>query len=89
MKVDKKRIKSPKNANIKKKGDFMCTSVFLDSGYFGRTLDYEKSFGEVVLFSPGGSFAYGKAKNRYACLGVGVAGDDMPLYFDGINEHGL
>ena len=26
----------------------MCTSVFLKSGFFGRTLDYETSFGEPI-----------------------------------------
>ena len=67
----------------------MCTSVYLDSGYFGRTLDYERSFGEEVLRSPRGSYCFGEARNRYACLGVGVFDGRNPMYFDGINEFGL
>ena len=67
----------------------MCTAVYLNEGYFGRTLDYERSFGEEVLHSPRGSFCYGQAKNRYAALGVGVCDGDCPMYFDGINEFGL
>lgn len=76
--------------NIKRKKEKdMCTSVYLDSGYFGRTLDYERSFGEEVLRSPRGSYCFGEARNRYACLGVGVFDGINPMYFDGINEFGL
>ena len=48
----------------------MCTSVFLKSGFFGRTLDYETSFGEEILFSPRGGFRFGQADNRYSMIGV-------------------
>ena len=67
----------------------MCTSVYLSGGFFGRTLDYESSFGEAVLFSPRGSFVFGEARNRYATLGIGVLCDGYPMYFDGMNEWGL
>jgi choloylglycine hydrolase len=67
----------------------MCTSVFLKSGFFGRTLDYETSFGEEVLFSPRDSFRFGQADNRYSMIGVGVMRGKTPMYFDGMNEFGL
>jgi choloylglycine hydrolase len=67
----------------------MCTSVFLSSGFFGRTLDYEHSFDEEILLSPRTSFRLGEAYNRYAALGIGVMRDNTPLYFDGMNEFGL
>ena len=67
----------------------MCTSVYLDDGFFGRTLDYERGFGEVVITSPRSSFYFGDAGNRYASMGVGVIRDGYPMYFDGMNEWGL
>lgn len=67
----------------------MCTSVFLKSGFFGRTLDYETSFGEEILFSPRGGFRFGQADNRYLMMGVGVMRGKTPMYFDGMNEFSL
>ena len=67
----------------------MCTSVFLKSGFFGRTLDYETSFGEEVLFIPRGGFRFGQADNRYSMIGVGVMRGGTPMYFDGMNEFSL
>ena len=67
----------------------MCTSVFLKSGFFGRTLDYETSFGEEILFSPRGGFRFGQADNRYSMIGVGVMRGSTPMYFDGMNEFSL
>lgn len=67
----------------------MCTAIKLQSGLFGRTLDYETSFGEEVLLTPREQVTFGESKNRYAMLGVGVMRDGIPLYFDGMNEWGL
>ena len=67
----------------------MCTSVFLKSGFFGRTLDYETSFGEEVLFTPRSGFRFGQADNRYSMMGVGVMREGRPMYFDGMNEFSL
>ncbi len=67
----------------------MCTAINLDGKYFGRTLDYERSFGERVLITPREHSAFGEAKNRYAIIGVGVVDGGVPLYFDGVNEWGL
>ena len=68
----------------------MCTAINLcEDGLFGRTLDFERSFGEGVVFSPRDSLPIGEAKNRYAMLGIGVVKGDKVLYFDGLNEWGL
>ncbi len=68
----------------------MCTAIHLcKEGLFGRTLDYEKSFGEGVVFTPREFMRMGEARNRYSMLGVGVVKDTSTLYFDGMNEWGL
>lgn len=68
----------------------MCTAIHLsDDGLFGRTLDYESSFGEGVVFTPREFMRIGEARNRYAILGVGVVRENVTLYFDGMNEWGL
>lgn len=67
----------------------MCTAVSYENRLFGRTLDYHKSFGEEILITPREMVKIGKAKNRYSMIGVGVLVDDLPLYFDGMNEWGL
>lgn len=66
----------------------MCTAINLN-GVFGRTFDYERSFGEEIIVTPREKVVYGQAKNRYAMLGVGVVRGESTLYFDGINEWGL
>ena len=67
----------------------MCTAIYLKEGLLGRTLDYERSFGEGVVFTPRERMPLGKAKNRYAMLGIGVIKGEYSLYFDGLNEWGL
>lgn len=68
----------------------MCTAIHLcDEGLFGRTYDYEKSFGEKVVFTPRKFMKMGESKNSYAMLGVGVVKGESTLYFDGMNEWGL
>ena len=68
----------------------MCTAIHMrDEGLFGRTFDYERSFGERVVFTPRDFMPILEAKNRYAMLGVGVVRDNFTLYFDGMNEWGL
>lgn len=67
----------------------MCTAINLEGKYFGRTLDYERSFGERILITPRDNILLGEAKNRYAMVGVGVLDGGVPLYFDGMNEWGL
>lgn len=68
----------------------MCTAIHLcNEGLFGRTLDFESSFGEGVVFTPREFMRMGEARNRYSMLGVGVVKDNATLYFDGMNEWGL
>ena len=68
----------------------MCTAINIgDDGIFGRTFDFEKSYGEVVVFTPRELMKMGEARNRYSILGVGIVRDTTTLYFDGVNEWGL
>ena len=73
----------------------MCTAVtFLDRDfYFGRTLDYERNFGEEVTLTPRQfplSFRHlPTPERRYAMLGMAHVTEGFPLYYDGFNEKGL
>ena len=73
----------------------MCTAATYKTKdfYFGRTLDYEFSYGDEIVVMPRNyplSFRKAKKpKTRYAMIGMAfVAGKD-PLFYDGINEKGL
>lgn len=73
----------------------MCTSATYktDDFYFGRTLDYEFSYGEKIVITPRNyrfDFEYmGEAKEHLAIIGMAHVSDNYPLYYDGINEAGL
>ena len=68
----------------------MCTAIHLiEDGFFGRTLDFEMSFGERLVAMPREYMTMGEAKNRYSMIGVGVMREKSVLYFDGMNEWGL
>lgn len=67
----------------------MCTAIKFDERFFGRTLDFERSFGEELVVTPREKLRIGEAQNRYAIMGVGVKISHTPLYFDGVNEWGL
>lgn len=67
----------------------MCTAIRFNERYFGRTFDFERSFGESLVVTPREKMKILEAKNRYAMMGVGVIFEDTPLYFDGVNEWGL
>ena len=78
------------------KGDLcMCTAVTYRTKdhYFGRTLDYEKSFGEKVVITPRNfSIRFrktGEFSRHYALIGMAAVVDDYPLYYDAANEYGL
>ena len=73
----------------------MCTAATYKTKdfYFGRTLDYEFSYGDEIVVMPRNyplSFRKAeKPKTQYAMIGMAfVAGKD-PLFYDGINEKGL
>lgn len=76
----------------------MCTAIRFtnDDGalFFGRNLDWAKSYGETILATPRNySYDYALAaperKQPYAVVGVGCVMDDKPMYFDCANEAGL
>lgn len=73
----------------------MCTAINDISKFhlFGRTLDLEATFNEQVVISPRSfpfSFIYeGATKKHFAIIGTAHVVDGKPLYFDGMNEHGL
>lgn len=73
----------------------MCTAItYRDRDfYFGRTLDYEQSFGEEVTLTPRQfplSFRHLPApEKRYAILGMAHVANGYPLYYDAMNEKGL
>ncbi len=67
----------------------MCTAIRFNDRLFGRTLDFESSFGEQLVITPRGRIRIGEAENRYAIMGVGIKNGDTSLYFDGVNEWGL
>ena len=68
----------------------MCTAIHLEKeGVFGRTLDFERGFGESLIITPREHMKIGEAKNRYAIIGTGVEREGSALYFDGMNEWGL
>lgn len=73
----------------------MCTAASYKTKdfYFGRTLDYEFSYGDEIVVLPREyplRFRHcGVLDRHYAIIGMAyVAGSD-PLFYDGINEKGL
>jgi choloylglycine hydrolase len=73
----------------------MCTAATYKTKdfYFGRTLDYEFSYGEGVTITPRNfEFSFrnvGRVKSHYAIIGMAYVADGYPLYYDAINEKGL
>lgn len=73
----------------------MCTAATYktEDFYFGRTLDYEFSYGEKVTVTPRNypfSFRHaGTIDSHYAMIGMAHIADNYPLYYDAVNEKGL
>jgi choloylglycine hydrolase len=73
----------------------MCTAATYKTKdfYFGRTLDYEFSYGEEITVSPRNfEFRFrhiNNIKSHYAIIGMAFVADDYPLYYDAMNEKGL
>ena len=73
----------------------MCTAISFsgEHGYFGRTLDVDRSYGETLTFVPGNyplKFRnMGTDFSHYAILGMAHVVERTPLFFDGFNEKGL
>ncbi len=73
----------------------MCTaiSLFANGHFFGRTLDYERSYGEGVVITPR-HFVFKWRHNEmscrhYAMTGMATIRAGYPLYYDAMNEKGL
>jgi choloylglycine hydrolase len=73
----------------------MCTAATYKTKdfYFGRTLDYEFSYGDEVTVTPRNyEFHFremGDLKTHHAIIGMAFVTDDYPLYYDAVNEKGL
>ena len=73
----------------------MCTAMTYKTNafYFGRTLDYDLSFGEAVTVTPRNyPFRFRHTPvctDHYAMIGMAHVSDGYPLYYDAVNEKGL
>lgn len=73
----------------------MCTAAayYKDGLYFGRTLDYEFSYGDRIAITPRNyCFDFGRSgayKRHYAMIGMAHIANDYPLYYEAVNERGL
>lgn len=74
---------------------FMCTAATYQTKdfYFGRTFDYQCSYGEEVTITPRNYpfhfLEIGNMNRHYAMIGIAHIVQDYPLYYDAINEKGL
>lgn len=73
----------------------MCTAATYKTKdfYFGRTLDYDFSYGEEITVTPRNFvFRYssmGTMEKHYAMIGIAHIEGGYPLYYDAVNEKGL
>lgn len=73
----------------------MCTAATYKTKnfYFGRTLDYEFSYGDEITVTPRNyafNFRHTSAcTSHYAIIGMAHIVGNYPLYYDAINEKGL
>lgn len=73
----------------------MCTAATYKTKdfYFGRTLDYEFSYGDEIVIMPRNyplSFREGdRIPSHYAMIGMAHVADNCPLYHEAVNEKGL
>ena len=68
----------------------MCTAATYKTKdfYFGRTLDYEFSYGDEVTVTPR-NFCFrfrhmSEVKTHYAMIGMAYVADDYPLWYGGL-----
>lgn len=73
----------------------MCTAATYKTKdfYFGRTLDYEFSYGDEVTIVPRNYVFHfrnmGVMESHYAIIGMACVIENYPLYYDAVNEKGL
>ena len=73
----------------------MCTAATYKTKdfYFGRTLDYEFSYGDEITITPR-NYAFdfrhtSTCSSHYAIIGMAHIAGNYPLYYDAINVKGL
>ena len=73
----------------------MCTAATYKTNdfYFGRTLDYESSYGEEIVIMPRNFrldfLSEGICEKHYAVIGTAHIAGGYPLLYDAVNEKGL
>ena len=73
----------------------MCTAATYKTNdfYFGRTLDYESSYGEEIVIMPRNFrldfLSEGICEKHYAVIGTAHIAGGYPLFYDAVNEKGL
>lgn len=73
----------------------MCTAATYKTNdfYFGRTLDYESSYGEEIVIMPRNFrldfLSEGICEKHYAVIGTAHIAGGYPLFYDAMNEKGL
>lgn len=73
----------------------MCTAATYQTKdfYFGRTLDYDFSYGDEVTIVPRNYIFHfrnmGVMESHYAMIGMAHVAENYPLYYDAVNEKGL
>ena len=73
----------------------MCTAATYKTKdfYMGRTLDYERSYGDNILVTPRNYPIRFKCRepltHHYAMIGMGAMMENTPLYYEAFNEKGL
>lgn len=73
----------------------MCTAATYKTKdfYFGRTLDYDFTYGDEVTVTPRRYpfwFRHlGACESHYAIIGMAHVAEDYPLYYEAVNEKGL
>lgn len=73
----------------------MCTAATYQNGdfYMGRTLDYERSYGDRVTVTPRNFplefHCLPRMEHHYAMIGMAAVMENYPLYYEAFNEKGL
>lgn len=73
----------------------MCTAITYQTKdfYFGRTLDYDFTYGEDVTIVPRNLplrfLRMGPVSTHYAMIGIAHVEESYPMYYEAVNEKGL
>ena len=73
----------------------MCTAATYKTKdfYMGRTLDYERSYGDKITVTPRNFplrfHCLPEMKHHHAIIGMAAVMENYPLYYEGFNEKGL